>query len=123
VHDVLREIGADEVPELLVVNKSDVADSRDVKELLAAHAGAIAVSAATGDGTHALLDAIGARLHALIPIVELEVPYERGDVIATLHRDAEVLVEVHGDGGTRVRARLPRVDVSRFAEFVVGNGT
>jgi GTP-binding protein HflX len=50
------------------------------------------------------------------------VPYGRGDVVAALHRDGEVLVEVHGDGGTRVRARIPQLDVARFQEFVVKNG-
>jgi GTP-binding protein HflX len=81
------------------------------------------VSAATGDGVDAVLDSIRTRLHSLVPIVELEVPYDRGDVMATLHRDGEVLVEVHGDCGTRVRARLPRVDIARLGEFVVENGS
>src|SRR5262245_24130501 len=122
VRDVLREIGADAVPELLVVNKTDLAEPQQVKDLLAAHPGAVDVSAVTGDGVEALLGTISARLRALVPIVELEVPYERGDVVAALHRDGEVLVEVHGDGGTRVRARLPHLDVARFREFVVDNG-
>ena len=80
------------------------------------------MSAATGDGVEALLDTVAARLRALEPIVELVVPYERGDVVAALHREGEVLVEVHGEGGTRVRARLPQLDVARFDEFVVKNG-
>jgi GTP-binding protein HflX len=122
VHDVLREIGADAVPELVVVNKTDIADPRQVQHLLDAHAGAVAVSAGAGEGVEALLDRLAARLRALVPIVELEVPYDRGDVVAALHRDGEVLVEVHGEGGTRVRARLPRVDVARFREFVVEIG-
>ncbi len=57
------------------------------------------------------------------PIVELEVPYERGDVVAALHREGEVLVEVHGEGGTRVRARLPELNLAHFKEFVVENGS
>jgi GTPase len=50
------------------------------------------------------------------------VPFERGDVMAALHREGDVLVEVHGDGDTRVRARIPESGVSRFREFVVRNG-
>ena len=47
-------------------------------------------------------------------------PYERGDVMAALHRDGEVLVEVHGDRETRGAGPHPRSRrVSRFAEFVV----
>ena len=119
VHAVLREIGADTVPELLVLNKTDVAAPGDVKALLGAHPDAAVVSAVTGEGANVLLDTIGARLRALAPIVELLVPYERGDAVAALHREGEVLVEVHADGGSRLRARLPGPAVTRFSEFVV----
>jgi GTPase len=47
------------------------------------------------------------------------VPYERGDVLAALHRAGEVLVEVHDERGTRVRARLPASVNGRFEEFAV----
>jgi GTPase len=123
VHTVLRDIGADAVPELLVVNKIDVADPQSIAQLVGAHRGSVTVSAATGDGVDPLLATIAARLRALKPIVELQVPYGRGDVVAALHREGEVLVEVHGEGGTRVRARLPHLDLARFAEFVVENGS
>jgi GTP-binding protein HflX len=119
VHKVLRDIGADHVPELLVLNKIDVADPDDVKFLLAAHPRAVEVSAVTGEGASVLLDTLAARLRSLAPIVELLVPYERGDVVAALHREGEVLVEVHAEGGSRLRARLPAPAVTRFGEFVV----
>jgi GTPase len=119
VHTVLREIGADTVPELLVINKADVAAPDAIKELLYAHPAASVVSAATGVGTDGLLDALSARLRAMAPIVEFLVPYDRGDVVAALHREGEVLVEVHAEGGTRVRARLPMLDRVRFGDFVV----
>jgi GTPase len=123
VNTVLREIGADTVPELLVINKADLAGDDAVHALVNAHPGASVVSAATGFGIPALLDAIGTRLRHLAPIVELVVPYERGDVVAALHREGEVLVEVHSDRGTRLRARLPGPGVTRFGEYVVtGDG-
>jgi GTP-binding protein HflX len=90
-----------------------------VKALLAAHPDAVVVSAATGEGVNVLLDTVAARLRALAPIVELLIPYQRGDVVAALHREGEVLVEVHAEGGTRLRARLPVMVVPRFDEFVV----
>ena len=52
-------------------------------------------------------------------MIELEVPYDRGDVLASVHRDGEVLVEVHGEGGTRVRARMAHVDLARYEPFLV----
>jgi GTP-binding protein HflX len=117
VRTVLDEIGAGEIPELLVVNKTDAVDEGRVREL--ASAGSVAVSARTGDGVEGLVAAIGERLRALSSPVELVVPYDRGDVLAALHRDGEVLVEVHAEVGTRVRARLDDADVERFREFRV----
>lgn len=117
VHAVLDEIEAGEVPELLVFNKTDVAPPEDIEALLRDHPGSVAVSAKTGEGIDKLLDVLAARLRALATIVELEVPYDRGDVLAGLHRDGEVLVEVHSDVGTRVRARIPEHARGRYAEF------
>jgi GTP-binding protein HflX len=117
VDTVLAEIEAADVPQLLVWAKSDVADRDDVKQLLAAHPGSVAVSAVDGDGIEDLLGTIGDRLRALARVVEYEVPYDRGDVLAALHRAGEVLVEVHGDDATRVRARLDDREAGRFAEF------
>src|SRR5262249_48365413 len=119
VHKVLRDIGADHVPELLVLNKADLATPGDVKLLRTVHRQAVVVSAVTGEGTSVLLDTLALRLRSLAPIVELLVPYERGDVVAALHREGEVLVEVHAEGGSRLRARLPAPSVTRFGEFVV----
>ncbi len=87
--------------------------------LLAAHPGSVALSAATGEGVPELLTTIGDRLRALARVVELVVPYDRGDVLAALHRAGEVLVEMHVEHGTRVRARLPVSANGRFAEFAV----
>ena len=119
VREVLREIGAREVPEFLAVNKVDMADPDWIDEVLAGESG-VAVSARTGEGIDKLIEAIGARLRALAAVVELVVPYDRGDVLAALHRDGEVLVEVHADQGTRVRARLADAQQARFREYVTG---
>ncbi len=122
VRSVLREIGAGHVPELLALNKADVAPDDNLKTLLAVHPQAVIVSAVTGEGVTVFSDTLAARLRALAPIVELLVPYERGDVVAALHREGEVLVEVHAEGGSRMRARLPAPAVTRFGEFVVDRG-
>ncbi len=104
-----------------VGTESDVVHWPDaVDEILAAHPDAVAVSAATGEGVDKLREVLTERLRALDRVLELAVPYERGDVIAALHREGEVLVEIHGDRETRVRARIPEADVPRFADFVVG---
>ena len=116
VRAVLRELGAREIPELLVANKLDVADPEVLVTLKGL--GAVPVAATTGEGTDTLLEVLTERLRALNAIVELSVPYERGDVLAALHREGEVLVEVHDERATRVRARLPKGGVDRFREFL-----
>jgi GTPase len=121
VREVLDEIGAGERPEFVVVNKLDLAPPDAVDDLLTDHPGSVAVSAATGQEIDKLRDALAEQLRALDHIVELAIPYERGDVIAALHREGEVLVEVHGDAETRVRARMPEQGLGRFREFVVGS--
>ncbi|HWW45441.1 MAG TPA: GTPase HflX [Acidimicrobiia bacterium] len=119
VHTVLDELHATDVPELLVVNKVDIADPAAVRALSQGET-ALVASAATGEGVDKLLSAVGDRLRALATVVELLVPYERGDVLAGLHRDGEVLVEVHADAGTRVRARIDEAELSRYRDFVTG---
>jgi len=116
VRSVLRELGAGDIPELLVANKLDLAAPDAVAPLRGA--GAVPLSAVTGEGIEKFLDILSDRLRALNAVVELTVPYERGDVLAALHREGEVLVEVHDDRATRVRARLPRGGVDRFREFL-----
>jgi GTP-binding protein HflX len=118
VEQVLAEIGAGSIPQLMACNKADVA-SGAASALVAAHPGAVAISARTGEGIDALLRAIGDRLRALTTIHELVVPYDRGDVLASLHREGEVLVETAGEGGVRVRARLDEASATRWHEFVV----
>jgi GTP-binding protein HflX len=118
VRHVLDEIGAGAVPELLVFNKSDLAAER-AGTLVARHPGSVAVSARTGSGIDDLLRAVGDRLRALTNVVELFVPFDRGDVLATVHREGEVLVEEATGDGMRLRARLDDAAATRLRAFVV----
>jgi len=118
VHEVLDEIEAAGIPELLVWNKADIAVASEVARLTEDHPGSVFISATSGEGIKDLLGAIGDRLRALVPIVELLIPYDRGDVLAALHREGEVIVEVHDDSGTRVRARLPDALRSHLSGFI-----
>jgi GTP-binding protein HflX len=117
VNTVLREIDAGEVPVLLAWNKADLVDPEVLDDCLRTHPGSVAVSAATGAGVPELLQEIGDRLRESARILECFVPYDRADVLAALHRAGEVLVEVHDEEGTRVRARLPERETGHFAEF------
>ena len=118
VREVLREIGADQVPELLVFNKCDVAREA-AEELSTEHPGSVMISAVTGEGVETLLRTIGDRMRAIATVVELVVPYDRGDVMAAIHREGEVVSTAHEESGIRVRARLSDASAGRLAEFVV----
>ena len=118
VREVLAEIGADKVPELLVINKTDL-DPDEAKRLVYEHQGSVSFSAMTGEGLNDLLLAIGDRMRALTTVIELLIPYDRGDIVATVHREGEVVSTANEDNGMRVRARLADASAGRLSEFVV----
>ncbi len=117
VREVLGEIDALKVPELLVFNKADV-EPDVAAELVDRHQGSVAISAATGEGIDTFLRVLSDRLRSIAKVVELLIPYERGDVMASIHREGEVVSTFHEDGGIRVRARLSEASTGRLSEFV-----
>ena len=84
--------------------------------------GSVAISAVTGEGIDVLLRTLADRLRAITAVVELAVPYDRGDVLASIHREGEVVSTTDEPGHLRVRARLSDASAGRLAEFVVGAG-
>jgi GTPase len=120
VHKVLAEIKADGVPQLMVFNKADLAPEV-AKELCETYEGSVAISASKGEGIDALLNTLSDRLRALAVITEMLIPYERGDALASVHREGEVVSTAHEDGGVRIRARLDEASAGRLAEFVVAS--
>jgi len=118
VHEVLREIDADQVPELLVFNKADVPGSR-ARDLAKLHPGSVWVSAVTGENLDELIAAIGDRLRTNDRVVVLHLPLDRGDLMAAAHREGEVLTTTTTDDYVAVRVVLDPVGVARFAEWRV----
>jgi GTP-binding protein HflX len=118
VRDVLNEIEADTVPELLVFNKADL-DPDAAGRLVRTHDGSVAVSAITGAGVDDFLRTVGDRLRALTDVVDLFVPFARGDILAEVHREGEVLVETADEDGMRLRARLDDASAHRLRDWVV----
>jgi GTPase len=119
VDEVLASIGASDIPQLVVFNKTDVAWPERLESLHRQYPGSVALSAYTGEGIDGLLEAVADRIRALTNVVELFIPYERGDLLAAVHREGEVLVESHEDDGTRVRARLDGASAGKFREVRV----
>jgi GTP-binding protein HflX len=117
VREVLAEIGAGEVPELVCFNKAD--RSPEVARLVSRHPGSVGISAVTGEGVDDLLLAIGDRLRSVTEVVELVVPFARGDLLAEVHREGQVLREVAGEDGMHLTARLDDAARSRLDRWLV----
>ena len=107
VREVLKEIGAADVPELVVVNKIDSADPVVLQGARAREPGSLSVSVKTGSGLDALRAAIEAALPNRDVEIRLVVPYSRGDLVARAHADGEVLTASHVEEGTLLEARVP----------------
>jgi GTP-binding protein HflX len=115
VRQVLGEIGAGDVGELVVVNKVDA--DEEARLWAKTLPGAVALSARTGEGIEDLLRALADRLQVADRVVALHVPWARGDVLAALHREGEVVDEAPAEGGTLVRVVLDDAARARFAPF------
>ena len=118
VREVLAEIGADQVPEFIVFNKADLVDDWGAS-LVEDHQGAVAVSALRNEGLEVMMRRLADRMRAITQVTELMVPYDRGDILASIHREGEVVMSELEDGGMRIRARLSSASEGRLREFVV----
>jgi GTP-binding protein HflX len=117
VREVLKEIGASDVPDLIVVNKADAAPE-EAKALANANEGAVLISARTGEGVDDLLRVIGDRLRGSDRVVQLVVPWARGDILAAIHREGEVVGQSDGEESATLQVVLDDGGRARFAEFV-----
>jgi GTP-binding protein HflX len=118
VHAVLDEIDADNIEEIIVFNKTDAIEEITLTRLKAMHPDAVFISAQEGEGIADLLEAMVAGLDTKTTELHLEIPYDRGDLLAELHDSAEVLSTDHGDTGTAIIVRLPHSDADRFRQYL-----
>jgi GTP-binding protein HflX len=119
VQSVLADIGAHDVPQLVVLNKADIADADAVAALQRRFPGAVAVSARTGTGIDDLADAIAGVLPGPTVPVHVLLPYGRGDVVAEIHEHGTVSATEYRDEGTELDAVVPDWLAARVAEFAV----
>lgn len=117
VREVLEEIGAGDVPELLVFNKSD--QGSGAERLAERYEGSVATSARSGHQIDLVMATIGDRVRSMTELAELVVPWDRGDVLASVHREGQVLSESAEEHGMRVRARLEPSSLGALREYVV----
>jgi GTP-binding protein HflX len=119
VDEVLREIGAHEVPVLMVFNKAD-RNPEEAAALVSDHEGSLALSAHEGEGIDQLLRAMADQLRVADRTATLRIPHSRGDIIAAVHREGEVVSVQRDDEATVMDVVLDEAGRGKFREFEVG---
>ena len=117
VHEVFADIGATDVPELVVVNKVDAADPDTLKALRTRYPGLVEVSARTGEGMSDLVTRLAESLPELAHEIRALVPYSRGDLVAKAYEEGRVLKEEHTQDGTDIHAFVPELLAAKFGEY------
>jgi GTPase len=119
VRGVLAEVGAQNVPELVVINKIDDADPVALKSLQLRERDSVLVSARTREGIDGLRAAIEERLPERDCLIRASVPYSRGDLVARAHAAGEVTRAEHGPDGTIIEARVPPELAAELVRYAV----
>jgi GTP-binding protein HflX len=117
VRRVLDEIGAANMPEVLALNKIDLVPGSRRARLAVRFPGSVAVSALTGEGVDGLLEAIAATVPTPPVDVHALIPWDRGDLVAMLYGQAEVLSADAEPEGTRVHARVGLRELAAIRAF------
>ena len=118
VRIVLAEIGAGDIAEQLVINKTDAADAATLAALRTQHPDAVFVSARTGQGIAELKRRVEERLPRPAVEVRALVPYDRGDLINKIHTSGEIVTLEHTADGTAVTARVNRGLAGELAPYL-----
>jgi len=121
VDAVLKEIGADGKPTLMVFNKVDQLNgNKDVlPRFLERHPNSVTISATEGEGLPTLMAELGSQLRPIREFIELAIPHERPEVIARLHDVAQVVERRYTGKTAKFKARIPPHLHEEFAPFIV----
>jgi len=117
ISEVIADRGADPPPELLVVNKVDAASDLMLAKLRHGLAGAVFVSARTGEGIDAMRRRMAELAGPTDTAVDVVIPYQRGDLVARVHADGRVQEAEHHPEGTRIKARVPAALAASLRQF------
>jgi GTP-binding protein HflX len=119
VRAVLADVGAHRVPELVVVNKADLADPLVVDRLRRREKHLVVVSARTGEGMDELQTLIARELPRPSVPVDVLLPYDRGDLVSRVHDEGDLVRQEHEEQGTRVRARVTPALAAELEPYAV----
>ena len=108
VYTTLKDIAADEIPLINVLNKIDrLSNPAAAGTALRDMPNSVAISALTGRGVDNLLARIEAGLKAEMQPIDVLIPFSRGDLVSTFHEHGLIEVEEHTGEGTHLVGRVP----------------
>ena len=119
VRAVFADIDAGQVPEIVVINKSDAADPLVLSRLQRHETHAVLVSARTGEGLAQLLELLEQEVPHAESLVHVVLPYAEGGLVSRIHSEGEVLSEVHEEDGTHLSARVRPALAAELAGHLV----
>lgn len=99
VVSILKDIEADSIRRVLVLNKSDLLSADELRALVLANPDAVVISAQEGRGVDSLLYRIGKEASAGYESLTVLVPYEKGLLLKMVHERCQVMRERYVDGG------------------------
>ena len=103
---VIDEIGGKDIPEIIAINKVDIADPEVIMEILRKEPNSYAFSVRTGFGVEGLLHAIESSLPRPSVEIKVVIPYDRGDLVHAIHERGEIFSEQYVEEGTSIHARV-----------------
>ncbi|MEV5974540.1 GTPase HflX [Streptomyces sp. NPDC051921] len=118
VREVFRDVGAVNVPEIVIINKADAADPLVLQRLLRVEKHSLAVSARSGEGIEELLALIDAELPRPEVEIEVLVPYTQGGLVSRVHAEGDLISEEHTPEGTLLKARVHEELAALLAPYV-----
>ncbi len=118
VREVLKDVGGGDIPEIIAINKADIAAPEVLMQLLREESNSFAFSARTGFGLETLIKAIETSLPR--PRVEITavIPFSRGELVSAIHERGEVLSETYSEDGTRIHAMVDAHIAQRIEEMI-----
>lgn len=119
VHEVLKEIDADDKPMVHVLNKVDIADPQQVSLLRRRHAPSVAVSARSGEGLTRLLELVEARLALTRRVLTFRVPQKEAGIVARIHANGRVIDQGYEEQDVVVTAEVDPAFAEQLARFIV----
>jgi GTP-binding protein HflX len=118
VNKVLGDIGVVGKPTILALNKSDTLEPAKLEEMRRRFPEAVFCSAIEGEGIDEVLTRIEGELTKLKVEVELSIPFDRGEVVARIHEEGDVLEEAYDEKGTHIVARIPRESLEELDRYL-----